>query len=249
MSNCSCLRVSPPPCPVNLNCPDKYGCFPNVCPDFVIKQHDTLPILKYEVTDEEGNPIDLTGKVVEASMWWNGKLRKDITASTTEFRFSHDVGFYQALQDDIIIVDTPRSPEHMLVTSFDEANKTITVERGINGTIPMSYKKNTSMKGFRFMGSPGATEMILENQTQIDGTVYCDQLVGSFLTYTFDSTGTCSKGCFCFEFKLLTMDPNSITIPSVIPQCFIGVGVTAVERYPKCGQLLIKICESPTAEV
>jgi len=55
------------PCPsVSEQCPDKFGCTPGVCPDFLIKRHDTL-------ADQEA-----IKKVVRKSD--HGKFRKDIQA-------------------------------------------------------------------------------------------------------------------------------------------------------------------------
>lgn len=245
----NCLTTTPPNCPVNNNCPDKNGCIPGVCPDFVIKRFDTLPPFKYLIEDENGDAIDLTGLVVEASMWINISLKKAITAEDTQIELANCIGFEQLLVGDVIIVDRARSPEHMLITGFDENNKLIFVERAVNGTTADSYKKNTKLKGFRFIGASGSTEMVIGDITLLDGNLLCDQILESYLVYNFSVENTCVSGCYCFEFKLLTMDSSSIVIPSVIPQCYLGVGVLAAQRYPKCGNFLIKICDSPTAEI
>lgn len=245
----SCLRPNPPDCPTNTQCPGKDGCIPGVCPDFSIKRNDTMPPFRVSVTDENGDPMDLTGLVLEASMWAKAKLARNITATDTSIRLAKDIGFEQALVDDIIVMDRVRSPEHMRITGFDEVNNLILVERGFNSTVPSAYRRNTGLKIFRFMSSPGTTEMVLDNQTQIDGTVVCDQLIESFLVYNWDVRDTCVPGCFCFEFKLLSVDPNSIVIPSVIPDCFLGIGVQWARRFPLCGDFIIKVCNSPTSEM
>lgn len=245
----SCLRPTPPACPVNSQCPDKFGCIPGVCPNFIIKRFDTLPPFRYSVTDDDGDPIDLTGLVLEANMWANASLRSAITATDTSIRLMGDIGFEQSLVDDIIIMSRVRSPEHMRITGFDEANKLVFVERGVNGTTPSAYARNTCLKIFRFISSPGETEMVYDDVQQVDGTILCDQLIESFLVYNWNVNDTCVPGCFHFEFKLLSIDPNSIVVPSVIPQCFLGIGVQSARRYPLCGDFIIKICDTPTAEI
>lgn len=245
----TCVRTTPPACPVNNQCPDKFGCIPGVCPNFTIKRFDTLPPFRYSVTDDDGNPIDLTGLVLEANMWANASLRSAISETDTSIRLMGDIGFEQSLVDDIIVMNRVRSPEHMRITGFDESNKLIFVERGVNGTTPSAYGRNTCLKIFRFISSPGETEMVFDDITQIDGTVLCDQLIESFLVYNWNINDTCVPGCFHFEFKLLSIDPNSIVVPSVIPDCFLGIGVQSVRRYPICGDFLIKICDTPTAEI
>ena len=58
-------------------CPQTDGCIPGVCPDFMIKRHDTKPSFKILMEDCDG-PMDLTGLVLEASMWAKAKLKKDL---------------------------------------------------------------------------------------------------------------------------------------------------------------------------
>lgn len=237
-------------CPISLNCPRSDGCSPNVCSfDFEIKRFDTLPVFKYKLEDENGDAVDLTGLVVEASMWINVVLKRAITAEDTELQFANCVGFEQLLVGDLLVIDRTRSPENMLITGFDEENKIVYVERGVNGTNPSDYKKNTKMKGFRFRDSPGSIEMIYGSIMQLDGTYLCDQLLESYLVYNFSVENSCAPGCFCFEFKLLTLDASSITIPSVIPECFLGVGVIQMQKFPACGSFSVKVCDSPTREI
>src|SRR5688572_4978418 len=144
----SCLSTSPPACGTNSNCPSLDGCPPNQCPDLEIKRHDMLPPFKVAVEDESG-PIDLTGLVLEASMWAKAKLKRDITASDTYIQLADNIGFNQVLVNDIIIIDRIRSPEYMVVIGFDEEGKRINVSRGYNGTTPASSKKGTPIRMFR----------------------------------------------------------------------------------------------------
>src|SRR6516225_3178073 len=99
----SCLSVSPPACGTNTNCPTIDGCIPGRCPDFQIKRNDTKPHFKISVTDDDGEPLDLTGNyIVEANMWACAKLKADVTSSTTSLPFADNIGFYQILPNDII---------------------------------------------------------------------------------------------------------------------------------------------------
>jgi hypothetical protein len=239
----SCLKISPPGCGTSNLCGE---CPP--CPDFQIKRHDTKPPFKASVEDEKGDPFDLTDLVLEASMWTNAKLKKDILAADTELQLVDNIGFDQIMAGDIMVADRVRSPEYMLITGFDETNKIIFVDRGFDGTTPDNWKKGTKLKIFRFMNSPATTEMVYEDVLQVDGTTLEDQLIESFLVYEWNPQDTCVPGCFWLEFKLLklTTDPT----PSVTPVvCSIGDGVEWVRRFPTCGEYLIKICDSPTAEV
>jgi len=245
----SCVRPSPPDCFVNPGCPDEFGCIAGICPDFTIKRNDTMPAFRVSVEDENG-PIDLTDLVLEASMWAKAKLKKDITDSDTWLQFADNIGFQQGLVGDTIVLDRVRGPEHMRIIGFDEAGKRVEVERGVHGTTPSAWKKGTPLRIFRFISAPATTEMIIEDIQQVDGSTLCDQLIESFLVYNWTSNDTCVPGCFYLEFKLLSMDPNSIVVPSVTPICFSGVGVAWVRRFPVCGDgFLIKICNSFTQEI
>lgn len=246
-----CVNVSTPDCSANNGlayCPDKFGCPPDQCPDFTIKQHDTKPFFKVNV-EEDSEPMDLTGLVLEASMWANAKLKRDITEDDTSIALVADIGYYQILVDDIILMDRVRSPEYMKVTGFDEANKLVYVERGFNGSTPSEWKKGTVIKIFRIMNAPAVTEMVYDDIIELDGTKKCDVLIESYFVYEWNPNDTCVPGCFWFEFKLLKMVEGSVAIPSTTPMCSMGVGVEWVRRFPNCGSFLIKICQSPTAEL
>ena len=243
----SCIVPSPPSCSQRPSCPDKFGCIAGQCPDFQIKRNDTRPPLKISIQDENGS-IDLNGLVLEASMWAVGKLKKNITADDDSICLADNIGFCQALPNDIIVIERIRDAEHMRVTGFDEDNFLIFVERGVDGTISGDYKKGTGITIFRFKDSPAVTEMVVEDIDQLDGTTLCDQLAESILVYEWDANDTCVPGCFRFEFKLIKMSSDT-TVPSVIPICFSGVGVEWVRRFPQCGEFIVEICNSPTSEV
>lgn len=244
----SCLTVSPPNCGQPAGCPDNMGCPPGVCPDFQIKRHDTIPPFKVPVEDDAG-PMDLTGLVLEANMWVCAKLKTAITEIDTTLQFADNKGFDQILVNDIIIPDRVRSTEQMRVIGFDEDLKIVEVERGYNGTTPSVWKKSTGLRVFRILNATAATEMIYEDISQVDGCVLQNQLVESLLIYEWNANDTCVPGCFWFEFKLMKMLVGPIVIPSFTPLCSSGIGVEWVRRFPVCGEFLIKICNSPTAEM
>jgi len=237
----SCLQTSPPTCGVVNKCVGEDGCPPNACPDFQIKRHDTQPSFKVSVEDENG-PIDLTDLLLEANMWVNAKLKTAIDADDTSIQFAGNVGFNQILENDIIVMDRVRSPEHMLVTGFDETNNIIYVTRGYNSTTPDSWKKGAKLKVFRFMNAAAVTEMVLEDQTEVDGCTTHNVLTESILVYEWTANDTCVPGCFWMEFKLMKMttDPT----PSVTPMCNLGSGIEWTRRFPTCGEFLVKICDS-----
>lgn len=247
-------------------CPDKFGCIAGVCPDFTIRRHDTKPNFKVLVDDCDG-PLDLTDLVLEASMWAKAKLKANVATTDDYFAFADDIGFSQAMVGDIIIMNRTRMPEHMLVIAFDETNKLIQVQRGYHGTKISDWKKGDGLRIFRFLGTTGETEMILQDIIQLDGTTAEDQLTESFLVYSWGGTDTCLPGCFYLEFKLLKMEEEvtvsalatstpiipSFTDPNLTPAsfgCGLGSGVEWVRRFPVGGEgFLIQIVDSPTAEL
>lgn len=238
----ACVSVSSPGCASAISC---NPC-DNVCPDFQIKRNDTRPPFRVGVEDENG-PIDFTGLVIEASMWTTAKLKANVEELDTVLAFADNIGFYQSLPNDIIVINSARTPEHMRITGFDEVNKLIFVERGFNNTLPQFWKKGTPLQIFRFMNAPAQAEMIFDNIQQVDGTTACNQLIESLLVYEWSSSDTCTPGCFFLEFKVLKM--GTLVIPSVTSLCFSGLGVEWVRRYPTCNAFIIKICESPTGEL
>ena len=163
-------------------CPDKFGCPPGVCPDFVIRRHDTKPNLKISVADCDG-PLQLDGLILEVNMWAKGKLRSKLLTTDTYFRLADDIGFQQIMIGDIIVMDRVRLPEQMLVTGFDETNKLIQVQRGYQSTPISEYPKGNSLRIFRIMNSPAQIEMVLQDETEVDGTVTTDVLQESFFIY------------------------------------------------------------------
>ena len=186
------------------SCVSKDGCPTNVCPDFVIRRHDTRPPLKVAVEDCEG-AMDLQGLVIEVNMWALGKLKCAITDSETYFPLADNIGFNQIMMGDIIVMDRVRLPERMLVTGFDEANSLVRVQRGYHGTTPSAWKKGDKLRIFRVLNAPAETELSFEDTTEVDGTVTKDVLQEASLIYEWQPEDTCLPGCYWLEFKILKM--------------------------------------------
>lgn len=198
-------------------CPSIDGCPPGICPDFVIRRHDTKPPFKLQVEDCDG-PMDLTGLVVEASMWAKSKLKTTIAAEDTFISLANNIGFNQIAIGDIIVMDRVRSTEKMLVTSFDEVNYLINVQRGYSDTTAQDWKKGTSLKIMKFIDNDASAEMLYQDVLEIDGTTTSDVLINSFLIYDWLANDTCFPGCYYLEFKLIKMeDVQSQSIPLVEP--------------------------------
>lgn len=190
--------------PITRGCPDQYGCIPGVCPDFTIRRHDNRPPFKVRIEDCDG-PMDLTGLVLEATMWAKGKLKKDIADTDTYFALADNIGFNQIMVGDIIVMDRPRLPEQMLVVGFDEDDRLVLVQRGYHGTTPQAWKKGSCVKIMKFQNAQAQTEMIYEDQLNLDGTTTKNVLTDSFLIYDWGPDDTCLPGCYYLEFKLIKM--------------------------------------------
>ncbi len=249
----------------SITCPDLFGCPRDRCPDFELKRHDTKPSFKITVSDCDG-PLDLTDTVVEVSMWAKARLKKPITVEDTYFALADNIGFEQSLVGDIIVMDTVRAPEQMLVIGHDEVNKFVQVQRGYGGTRVIPHKRGACLKIFRILNAAGSTNMVNQDVEGVDGTT-TTELVESQLVYDWVGNDTCLPGCYWFEFKLLKM---TVTTPmlfqatagtsSVIPSfvsvspadagCDIGDGVEWVRRFPIEGEgFLIRFVNSPTSEL
>lgn len=243
------------------NCPDKFGC--NGPVDFFIKRHDTKPLFKVRVNECDGTPMDLTGLILEASMWLRAKIKKDLETTDEYFALADNIGFEQCKIGDIIVMDRVRAPEQMLITGFDENLKLIQVQRGYNGSLVSRFKKGTSLRIFRILNAIATTEMDKQDIPQVDGSTKQDVLVESRLVYEWLAPDTCLPGCFYFEFKLIKMSDDSImsslmlapSTPSFISYtsdemgCEAGSGVEWVRRFPTDSEgYVVRIFDSPTSE-
>lgn len=247
-------------------CIDQFGCISGLCPDFVLKRHDTRPAFKVKIEDCDG-PLDLTNLVLEANMWAAAKLKSTITQADTYFALADNIGFNQIMVGDVIIMDRARLPEKMLVTAFDENNRLVQVQRAYQGTTAQSWKKGSPLRIMKFMNSPAQTEMIFEDILELDGTKTENVLVESYFIYEWQSADTCLPGCYFLEFKLIKMvDTTSMTysmsIPSSVVPSFTDSDLTPVDfgcghsmeidwirRFPVDTEgFYIKIQDSPTSE-
>jgi hypothetical protein len=183
---------------------DALGCPQGVCPDFVIRRHDTRPSFKVSFEDCEG-PMDFRGLVIEANMWALCKLKDNLLEDDEHFRLADDIGFNQVMVGDVIIVDQIRLPEKMLVVGFDEHNKLIKVQRGYHGTTPANLKRGTILRVFRVLNGQAQAEITLDDVQNVDGTIEKDVIQSSSLIYEWQAEDTCLPGCYWMEFKVLKM--------------------------------------------
>lgn len=192
------------PCRSQTSCPNKFGCVSGLCPDFVIRRHDTKPSFRVLVEDCDG-PLNLQGLVIEANMWALAKLKTAITVSDTYFRLADDVGFEQIMVGDIIVMERVRMPERMLVTAFDETNMLLQVQRGYHGTTPSAWKKGKTLRIFRVLNAAAESELTFEDITGVDGVTEEDVLQKAYLVYEWQPEDTCLPGCYWLEFKVIKM--------------------------------------------
>lgn len=191
---------------------DEYGCPQGICPDFIIKRHDTKPFFKVSIEDCNG-PVDFRGLVIEANMWALAKLKDNLEENEEYFRLADNIGFNQVMVGDIIVVDHVRLPEHMLVIAFDEHNKFIKVQRGYHGTTAGVYKKGTKIRIFRILNGQAMSEIEYTDIQQVDGTVEKDTISSSSLIYEWQPEDTCLPGCYWMEFKVLKMIEMVLYLP------------------------------------
>jgi hypothetical protein len=219
--------------PTQNRCQDSSGC-PGT-PDLCIKRHDGRPYFKVAVSDCDG-VVDLTDEnlVLEASMWFNAKLKANISPTDTDILFADSIGFNSVLVGDVISTNRPRNPEKMLVTSIDESSKSIIVERGYEGTTAQPWSKGDGLKIFRFRDQPAEIESVFSDLMQLDGTV-TTELTDTFLVFKWSGNHTSLPGCYWLEFKLIMMSSG---------------GVDWTKRFPLSGEgFLISVVDSPTSEI
>jgi hypothetical protein len=264
-SNCSSSGAS--------GCPDQYGCVPGVCPDFVIRRHDTKPSFKVKMEDCDG-PLDLTDLVLEASMWAKTKLKTSLDDNDTVLAFADGIGFNQIMVGDVLLMEQSRLPEQMLVVGFDEPNKLVQVQRGYHGTPVQTWKKGAPLRILKFTNAPASTEMVYQDVTELDGTVTKDVLMDSFFIYDWQASDTCMPGCYYMEFKLMKMAAVGLILQSTVPSdqipsnivpsgitpsftdpsytpstfaCGLAQNIEWIRRFPVEGEgFIIKVADSPT---
>lgn len=222
-------------CSSTTGCTDSTtGCPDGVAPDFCIKRNDTSPPFKINLEDCDG-VVDLTENyALQVNMWISAKLKKAIDDSETVISFADNIGFDQIKQNDILVMSRARNPEKMLITGFNEANKTATVTRAYDSTIAQSWVKGSSFRVFRLVDEEADIESVFEDVQKEDGTLLENQLTSTFLTYKWNEDSTSLPGCYWLEFKLTQLDENLSEILSV-------------RRFPSTGEgFLIRVIDSAT---
>lgn len=181
-------------------------------PDFCIKRHDTRPSFRVSVSDCDG-VLDLTDEnlVLEASMWFETKIKSAINQSATVISFADNIGFNQVLVGDLIVTNSVRYPEKMVVSSIDEVAKTVTVQRGQNGSTAQPLGRGASLNVFRFVDSPAEIESVFGDITNLDGTVN-NELLDTFLVFNWEGNQTSLPGCYRMEFKLMRISPSTADV-------------------------------------
>ncbi len=237
---------------INYNKNTEYSCdgSPNICPDFTIKRHDTRPVFKVDITDCD-EPVDLTGLVIEASMWLNTKLKSNIDSSVTAIQFADNIGFEQINENTIIQIGDNRKFERMLIDYIDENTKTVYVFRAQLDTNAYAFTKGSKIKLLRFLNAPAQAELEYKDIENLDGTVSKNTLIRSTLIYEWQPDDTCFWGKYFLEFKVMEVQPIVTPVVSNIPNyhCGLGAGVVWARRFPSDREgFIINIFDSPTAE-
>lgn len=218
---------------VSAGCGDAGDC--PAPPDLCIKRHDSRPSLKIAMSDCDG-PVDLAqeGIAVEASMWFDAKLKSDISASDSELMFADNIGFDSVMVGDVISTSKSRSPEMMLVTAVNESTKAVSVDRGHAGTGPQGWPKGSPLCVFRFKDEAANIESVFEQVEGLDGTV-SEELADTFLVFDWRPEHTSAPGCYWVEFKVVKVVTGS-------------GDVEWVKRVPLSSQgFMVRVIDSPTS--
>lgn len=177
-------------------------------------------------------PVDLTeeGIVLEASMWFDAKLKAAVDESSDEIRFADDMGFDSVMVGDVVVTSRVRSPERMLVTSIDEAAHTMRVVRGHADTPAQPWGKGTGLRVFRFVDQPAGVESVIDTVESVDGTS-SEQLADTLLTFNWTGEQTSMPGCYWFEFKIMKMsgDPPAADWVKRVPLAADGFMINIVD--------------------
>jgi hypothetical protein len=185
------------------SCPDQYGCPSGTCPDFLIRRYDTKPDYRVLMEDCDG-PMDLTNLVLESTMWAKAKLKSNILSSDTSLSLADNIGFNQIMVGDVLILERTRGSEKVLVTSFNEDQKTVNIQRAHDGTTAQGWTRGNPIKIVKFINKPIKIEMVYEDVLEIDGTTNENVLQESYFVHEWGSPETDLPGCYYLEFKLMT---------------------------------------------
>lgn len=187
------------------SCASQDNCPSNTSADLTLKRYDTSPSFRVEISDCDG-ALDLTDQnlIVEASMWFSTKLKKNISTSDTVVQFADKVGFNQILVGDKLIFQNVRKPETMTVVSIDESTNDITVSRA---DIPSSWKKGSEIKVYRIKDASASIDTVTGDIIDETGATLTDQVIETDLVYNWDVNDTILPGCYYFEFNLVKLNP------------------------------------------
>jgi hypothetical protein len=234
--------------------------------DFLIKRHDTRP--SFRICAKECDEIldySDSNLILEVNIWFDANIKNEIDDEIDYFELTNLDSFNQVMVGDIIVVQKPRLPEHMLVIAFDENNKLIKVQRGYHNTNVSSLKRNSKLKIFRNMNATAKIESVYEDIILEDGNVQKNTLTETYFNYDFDIKDTCLAGCYFLEFKLLkikeqTSDFKALSYENISFTsedlslidfgCYLDDTIEWVRRFPIDKEAYkIKVLETPTAEI
>jgi hypothetical protein len=177
--------------------------------EFLIKRNDTSPSLRYKIFDCDSSPIDLTEDyTLEASMWSNAKLKKDLDTVNQEILFANNIGFETVSVGTNLLLKTSNSYETLVVTAVDSYNNTITVDRAQLGTDALNWKKGTVIKIIKFINSPATKELVNSTSLNMQGEEETS-LAESYLVYDWLDSDTSLPGDYLFEFKVTKKNPET----------------------------------------
>lgn len=197
--------------------------------DFCIKRGDTRPSFKVSVEDCDG-VVDLTDEnlVLEASMWFKGKLKSALDSVSDSVSFADNLGFDQVSVGDVIVMDRARNPEKMLVVSIDESAKTVSVERAHLSSTAQDWPKGSGMRIFRFRDQPAQIESVFDQVSSVEGTI-SEQLVDTLMVLEWLPEHTSMPGCYWLEFRLTMMDGSEIEWTKKTPLSGEGFIISVVD--------------------
>lgn len=199
-------------------------CPEGISPILCLKRHDTRPSLKVSIEDCEGG-LDLSDGdfALHVNMWFNTKLKHDIDDNQLEISFADNIGFYQVAENDLILIDHPRTPEYLLVKGFNETEKTIQVERSQNETFSGSWKKGSFLKVFRVFKEDAEVEQVYEDIIKEDGSNN-NELTDTIFVFNWTVNSTMLPGCFWIEYALskVNLEASSIEWTRKFPSNYEG---------------------------
>lgn len=202
-------------------------------PDLCIKRNDTKPSFKASISDCDG-PIDFsseTNLVVEASMWFDSKLKQSLDSESLSLSFADNIGFDSVMVGDIIVTHKSRSPEFMLVSFVDEGSKSVQVVRGQEDTNVVDWPKGTPLSIFRFRDLSGNLEQIYDTSESVDGTAQT-LLSETILGFDWEPHHTAAPGCYWIEFKIMKVadsSPNEVEWIKRVPLSSPGFVVRVLD--------------------